>query len=67
MMETGGVAEPPEAVIKGETVPQENQEGELRRAEIELIMGELKTRPGYRDLTASEQREKALEYYRRLK
>lgn len=55
------LAEPPEGVLVGESVPRENEQDDIEQAAIEEMVGLLKTRPAYRAKSDSELREIAKE------
>jgi len=55
-----GMAEPPEGVISGESVPVENEAENINESEIQEIVGLLKSRgPPYTEMSESELRDKA--------
>ena len=44
---TAGLSEPPEAVVRGESVPTENSLTEMERAKIDEAVGVMKAMPCY--------------------
>lgn len=60
-MNSKGHGKPPEGVLVGESVPAENDQVEMEDAKIDELAAELRTKPGYRDLSESEAREKVKE------
>lgn len=64
---SGGLSEPPEGVIAGESVPQESEPEEYERVAVEQMMGLLKTRgEPYTTMSETELEQKAVEQLRRL-
>jgi len=55
------LAEPPEGVLVGESVPRENQQAELEEHAVQRLAAALKTRPRYRDYSEAERLEIARE------
>ena len=58
---TIGLAEPPEGVVRGESVPVENDGDAIDEAVIDKTVGQMKTMPGYSELTDRELREIAVD------
>jgi hypothetical protein len=60
-----GLAEPPEGVVSGESVPRENEAEGTREAEIQRMVGVLKARQEYQGYTDQDLREVAERIRRR--
>lgn len=54
------LSEPPEGAIVGESVPRESERDERERQAIEAMVGALKVKPHFRDLSESELRQEAI-------
>jgi hypothetical protein len=60
---SGYYSEPPEGVLRGESVPVENQEIEMADAELDAAVAALKERPAYHGRSDDELREIAKEKF----
>jgi len=60
-MNHAGLAEPPEGVTSGDTVPRENERHDVQEAEIREAIGCLKTVEAYKSKSDDELREMAKE------
>lgn len=56
-----GLAEPPEGVITGDSVPRENEDADRERAAVDEMVGVLKGHPAHQGKTDDELREIARE------
>lgn len=56
-----GLAEPPEGVISGDTIPRENETTEMEVAAVDEMVGEMKGHPAYYGRSDDELREIAKE------
>lgn len=59
--DVAGLARPPIGALAGECVPVENVRDDLERATIDEVVGLLKTKSAYHDMTEKELREIARE------